>query len=1257
MLRHVLDGRVEPGLGDAERDRIAKEEFISGELAKIDDRNAKAAAERAANPAAFYAKQEAERAAARKKILALSSPSPIAAKGSDARAPLVPHVDNLSAPIVQDAARSTVTGDSVLLAGRVLESDTAPGTFPVEASDRAGCYRTSARMARTRDSDRNAVKHDPGVIGLGTSNGEFVCVSAGSEVGPSAVPAPKPAPKGQAQSGTPPVWSLDMFRNSSASHEETLGAPSEQDGADIGMLALPHSLQGGLHGLKIGDSERYALTIEPYGRPIAVPDAYRRPAPGVVEGHAGRSTAPRHHRTPSATEGMGAGASKENLKDPDGPPCYVSLEATTDAKVVSAVGADSRERRTSLHSHLEAEEGESLPMVLTGPVVGTLGKGHLDQTHALTGSQRLSRPASCILRHSGRASFLGMDGPVSARVPRWTMSCMERLAPLRDADARTTNVQERKGQHVRVTGKFAGMRGMVSAHIPSGVAASPAKSRGRNRRARRRKRSRRCDTLLRTGCGPAAYTPVSVSWLQSGDCGEGAPVKGDEGTPPVCAPKEEVLSTKSAAAIENRLQVATEEPESVSADVVDINKTVPNQLKEEGRAPVEITTHASGAECRGITSASQGGNSREMGSERGSDTGDVAGVQGPSGGRAEEGDDACAEPRNVLDIHADASGVKIKVQVRLEDWESMVELGFCEVAPGAVIATAYRRLAPKASVLVRLRDRNGMEVRSNSEPQSWEELVRFVDSGGTCILQGRMRGGMDPKHQATIAATAFDDRLRWDEIDSIMESIRSGGALAEGTDPQLRDLAEALATVPHLQQWDPMAALPEDIRRCCVCSPARLAALQCIGLRREADEEGTPPGWTSRGHFLEVRWNEIPEVGIQLDHANGGNGRAQLQDMLMSRLLSAAPAITGSPQYDLAELRDSIHIESNLDLGFPFSATMVVPVGPWVQDMLSGRFSLGGDSFCTVTAVGTHVEVALPNPGSQLINTIRGCLRVSRRAFQTILNDSFRRALQCTFVTTRNTTSRVVHQGKNKRTVENFGPGSGDSVVMVGTEATRLLMVRRERLELQVRLGYGQECPVALRIGCPQCPQRILHGLLEQRNPPPLRPLSHAGSLPVHPILLIGPLAKGWSARLGYPPRERARMQELQRNIAQTARGLVGARSTRLIGRHDKEHSPLYVYMEFERLEQSQLLVRQWEEGTCPQGFQDLWQYLVGGDTSGLRLWSCGVLVEALMVASDKTLKELVAAGEAHPCPLPPPPAPPPPAPPQAAGRSDALRA
>jgi hypothetical protein len=134
----------------------------------------------------------------------------------------------------------------------------------------------------------------------------------------------------------------------------------------------------------------------------------------------------------------------------------------------------------------------------------------------------------------------------------------------------------------------------------------------------------------------------------------------------------------------------------------------------------------------------------------------------------------------------------------------------------------------------------------------------------------------------------------------------------------------------------------------------------------------------------------------------------------MSRLLSAAPGLSGSPQFDLSELRDSIRPECNLDLESPFSATMVVPVGPWLNEMFSGRVSLGGDSFCTVTAVGTHIEVAIPSPGSQLLNTIRGCLPVGRRAWQAILNDSFRRALQCAYVTTRTTTSRMVQQGKNK---------------------------------------------------------------------------------------------------------------------------------------------------------------------------------------------------------------------------------------------------
>jgi hypothetical protein len=503
---------------------------------------------------------------------------------------------------------------------------------------------------------------------------------------------------------------------------------------------------------------------------------------------------------------------------------------------------------------------------------------------------------------------------------------------------------------------------------------------------------------------------------------------------------------------------------------------------------------------------------------------------------------------------------------------------------------------------------------------------------------------MDPAHQAVLDGTVFDERLDWNAVDACMASVRAGHAVVGDVDPQIRSLAEALVSATELQQWDPLTALPDGIRQNCVCSPARMAALQCIAQRQEAGENVVLPDWTGRGQYLEIRWNEVPPDSIHLDH---NAGRAHLQSILTSRLLSAVPAISGSQQFDLSELRDSVFPECNLQLGSPFSATMIIPVGDWIPALFNGQVSLGGESFCTLTAVGTHVEVALSHTGNQFLNTLRGCLRVTRRAFRMIVNDSLRRALQCPFVATRSTTSKVVQAGKNKRTVENFGPGSADSVLMIGMDATRLLLGRRGRLELNIRLGRGQECPVAFSTDFPLCPQHILHALVGQQNPPSVRLLSHVGSIPQHQILLVGPLPKEWPGRIGYSAKDRARMHELQRQFGLALRGITGARLVRMFGRHDKDPSPLFVYLEFEQLEQSQHLARSWETGTN-QALQDLWQQLVGDDVRNLRLWSCSVLIEALMVASEKTLKELMAAGEAHPCPLPPPPVPPVPPPPPA---------
>jgi len=861
------------------------------------------------------------------------------------------------------------------------------------------------------------------------------------------------------------------------------------------------------------------------------------------------------------------------------------------------------------------------------------------------------RERQCLLRHSGRRDTPGeLNGPVSERIVCWSKEAEDSM--FLPASAVERERELRRGAGVR----FGGMRGNITNHIPAFVrhVARSYDSEGTRRRRNRNRRTRRRAGQL--GRGPASR--IRECDASMGKVGDNAPLGGG-GTKgsDTLVPREE--PPPLSCAVYNVGQVACEAAEGTSVlELRADRESCPGHGMAVGMAVV--------AELRQGTSMMQAGKDemllawdmqQESTVDLSVDDGNsILAFEGGSGAQLYSGDGIAlldADLQGTLDISAEVGQEKLIISVQRDDWECMEGLGFRLVVPGTVIALAYRRKVSKSvSAIVKLRDRYGQELRGDSEPSTWADLVCFVRSGGSCVLHVRMRGGMDPALQAMLDATVFDDSLDYTRIDSVMTALRSGNAVQEDTDPQLRRLAEALASVPHLQQWNSLDALPDDVKMDFICSPARLAALQCIAQRHQTGENAGLPGWVGSGQFLEVRWNEIPEIGIHLDNAAGGNGRVQLQDIIIRRVLAAVPGLAASPLFNLSEMRDSIRLECNLQLGSPFSATMVVPVGQWIPDLLNGRVSIGGESFCTVTAVGTHVEAVLSKSCNQLLHAIRGCLGVSRRAFHVLLNDSFRRALQCSFVMTRSTTSRFVNAGK-KRTVENFDPDSDESAVMIGLEATRLLMVRRDQLDIQVRLGHGRECPVGLRISCPQCPQGALYAMLEIRTPPPLR-LRPPGTVPESPILLIGPLPRGWTDRLGIPASANARILELQRDIAMTVKGLVGASTTRLIGRYDRRQGPIFVYLEFGSLELSQSLARNWDAGTCPDRFRDMWQHLVG-DVSGLRLWSSGLLAEALAVASDKTLKDLVALGEAHPCALPPPPAPPgppPPAPAHAAAQS-----
>ena len=359
--------------------------------------------------------------------------------------------------------------------------------------------------------------------------------------------------------------------------------------------------------------------------------------------------------------------------------------------------------------------------------------------------------------------------------------------------------------------RFAGLPGIVSARIGSGVT-SAAKGDSRTRRRRGRRRGRRCrqagskisNTIQDTEAQCEGVPPI-IRESSGIDCAFPRGV-GDE----VIASNESVENSDECVEVVVEREVVAPGADPSSPRTRD---------EDEGPSVRDVDPSEAGVAQRAELALSDYG--VQNGAQNATFGLNLAGIDNP-------------DPPGVLHILAGVGSDSIRLPILLEDWENVMHYGFHEVAPGAVIAAAYRRVAPRASVLVRLRDRYAQDLGHDAQPQSWLELATFIEAGGSCVLHGRTRGGMDPGHQAVLDATVFGEGLDWNGLDACMNSLRSGNAVAGDVDPQIRRLAEALVSTTELQQWEPLAALPEGILRNCVCSPARVAALQCIVQRHAA---------------------------------------------------------------------------------------------------------------------------------------------------------------------------------------------------------------------------------------------------------------------------------------------------------------------------------------------------------------------------------------------------------------------------------------
>ena len=573
-----------------------------------------------------------------------------------------------------------------------------------------------------------------------------------------------------------------------------------------------------------------------------------------------------------------------------------------------------------------------------------------------------------------------------------------------------------------------------------------------------------------------------------------------------------------------------------------------------------------------------------------------------------------------------------RVSVSRADWDGFDHFRH-GASPDLIVALCLRQhLGCSELVRIELLSRAALVLSRGEWPASWEEFSSFVADGGFFRVGARLRGGMDPARKNRLDAVRFDSGTDWPMLDRCLEALRRQAPLPSEAGQQQRAIAELMAEAMPLRQWQLLETVP-GIQGRCNATPARMMALALLLARpraraRDGDAAGVQPG-----RHVELRFNSVAPPPAPA--SGGGISMDMIRDEVLGKLEELAPAMWTDPMFSLRTVRKTMRLEGNLRALQTYSLTVLLPYGDWIPAFLSGQLSLGQGSYATVAPCGTHIEVELTPLDHTVFRAIRLSLGLSHADSLALLEDGLTRSLggpvACRFTTSR----RVVGGGGGgKPSFAHHSPDDEGASTLFTIEAAGLIVARREGLHLEFSLGEGDDQrPIALKIQLPGCPPWALKRMLASRVVPPLQ-FRAAGTLFLHPNVLIGPLAAGWMTdKLEHSASEE---EMLRRGMAQVWRVCVQTSDIHFVGRRDKgDKNPLFVYAEFSSLEAARAFGANLDIRSFHPEFIAMWSRWMGDGP--VSLWSCALLTEALEGAPTKTWKGLMDLGTQSPCPPPDP--------------------
>lgn len=519
----------------------------------------------------------------------------------------------------------------------------------------------------------------------------------------------------------------------------------------------------------------------------------------------------------------------------------------------------------------------------------------------------------------------------------------------------------------------------------------------------------------------------------------------------------------------------------------------------------------------------------------------------------------------------------------------------------------------------------GRQLRRDEEPDSFASLKRLCERGGEFEATIGVLGGADHAHE-----DAGNGEVDWDGLDRAVRAVMSG-SIAEQNNEISR--AQRLLAPIKPEAWKALAELNSTRG---IVSAARILTLKDIASTHEAALRSVSlPAWATSDSLVAIRICNISPTAVGW---TGHGTMWQAKCRVMEAILGIGN-VRSAPRFEWEMFKSHVRVDGDLSSsGCPWSATALLPQGPWIQGLLTGQIPMNG-AYAVLAPHSTYVEFELEAKVGELLKSIRTLLGLDEGLFRGLVRNALQRALGAEVCGIRLTTSAFTPAADGKRAKTTFFPSDHEaSRIVVGVEATHLLQMGRLGPYITIELGYPPALPVTLETMCPEAPGYALRAMRKVASGTAVR-LRLVGALPTTRDVVLGyqgaghdprqtgaHLPGGWlSDSIINSIANRALALQLLR---QTFRDRVAAVSMVPVGRLKKGGGdPAYLFLMFATIEAAAAFCDAVDRLTLPQELVAAIHEFIDLEQGTLLTFCSYIPPEAIQGCAEKEIVALFKAG------------------------------